>query len=139
MKIFLFLILSLFFSDEFLELQRDVESGGKQEVVSSAGAIGVAQFMPSTFNWLKETNKIPQYYDINNEEHQIKTQSIYLDYLYQLEWYGVDPIKATIASYNCGRGRVLRSIKENGIYFWEVGLPKETINYLKKLDLYEKF
>jgi len=133
MKIFLFIILSTFFTDEFLELQRFVESGGKQNVVSDAGAVGVAQFMPSTFNWLKETGKIPQYYSINNKQHQIFTQGVYMDYLYDLNWYGADPIRAAVASYNCGRGNVLKAIKRNGIYFWEAALPQETINYLKKL------
>lgn len=121
------------FTDEFLKLQRFYESSNNQNAVSKSGAIGVAQFMPETWSWLKQKNMIPKHYSINNESHQIYAQKSYMEYIYNRPWEPYyDSYRATIASYNCGRGKVLRLMKKHFIY-WELYLPHETKNYLKKL------
>jgi hypothetical protein len=121
------------FTEEFLQLQRFYESSNNQNAISTSGAIGVAQFMPKTWSWLKHKKIIPSHYSINNEKHQIRSQRLYMEYLYNRPWKPYyDSYRATIASYNCGRGKVLRLMKNYFIY-WELYLPLETKNYLKKL------
>lgn len=123
------------FNESFLIKQRMVESSNNMNAVSPKGAIGIAQFMPSTWNWLKDTGKIPYTFNIGNRAHQIQAQETYLLYLYNRPWdERIDKYKATIASYNCGRGRVLTLIRKHGCD-WDYYLPQETKNYLIKLDV----
>ena len=125
---------TVIFTDAFLLKQRMVESGNKQYRISGKGARGVAQFMPTTWRWLKETKVLPSHLSILNKEHQIIAQRIYMEYLYNRPWKrGINKFRATVASYNCGRGRVLKLIKKHGTKHWEGYLPRETRNYLKKL------
>jgi hypothetical protein len=122
------------FTDEELEKQRWVESKGNNLAISHRGAVGIAQFLPSTWYWMKSVKLIPQYYDIHMQHHQIDAQEIYLLYLYDLHWrYGINRKRAALASYNYGRGNVLRTIAKYGIVDWEKYLPKETRNYLKQI------
>ena len=121
------------FTDEELEKQRWVESRNDNLAVSSAGAIGVAQFQYSTWKWIKKINLIPQHYDIYTVSHQIEAQEAYLLFLYNLHWIdGIDRKRAALASYNYGRRNVLKTIARYGSE-WEGNLPQETRNYLKQI------
>ena len=121
-------------SKELLERQRFVESSNRQDAVSRCGAIGIAQFLPSTWSWIQEIGLIPKHYSINSKSHQIEAQRAYMEYLYKLPWIiEKDSLEATIAAYNCGRGRVLglmRKYRED----WKKYLPNETKNYLIKIN-----
>jgi len=122
------------FTDGELEKQRWVESKGNNLAVSHKGAIGISQFLQSTWDWMKAIKLIPQFYDIHVEHHQRDAQKIYLLYLYDLHWkYGIDRKRAALAAYNYGRGNVLRTIAKYGIVDWEKNLPKETRDYLKQI------
>lgn len=91
-----------------------VESGGKQNVVSNAGAIGVFQVMPSTAKAMGENPYTP--------EGNIKSGIKYLSYLDKK--FNGDTTKV-IASYNAGPNAVQ---KHNGVPPY-----KETQNYVQKV------
>ncbi len=96
----------------------EVESNGKQEAVSSAGAIGVMQLMPDTAASLGV--------DPYNEQQNIEGGAKYLRQM--LDTFGGDLTKA-VAAYNAGPG----AVKDYG------GVPpyRETQNYVNKvLDIY---
>ena len=96
----------------------EAESGGNQDVISSAGAVGIMQLMPSTAASLG----VNPYDKAENIEGGTK-------YIRQmLDTFGGDVEKA-VAAYNAGPG----AVKSYG------GIPpyKETQNYVNKvLDIY---
>lgn len=77
-----------------------VESGFKRTAVSSAGAIGYSQVLPSTAKWLDPT---VQAKDLFNAEINLHLGFRYLKYL--LDEYNQDTRLALLA-YNRGPGRV---------------------------------
>jgi len=126
---------------ELLAEQVNIESRGKHMVnkdsiiTSPKGAVGVAQFMPSTWEWLKYSNKIPDYYNIMNEDHQRIAHIIYMKYLLSVDYGIEDSInKLAFASYNAGVNRVKSLVRKYGSD-WTLHLPTETKHYLKQLSL----
>lgn len=127
--------------DDLLSKQINLESLGNHYKVdgtlteSPKGALGIAQFMPDTWQWLKDSNRIPSNYTITNELHQRKAQKIFMQYLYSRD-YGIvdDKTELALASYNAGPGRVQYLIDTYGS-LWRDYLPKETKDYLNKIKL----
>lgn len=109
-----------------------IESSLDPHLVSSAGAVGLWQFMYATaksFN-LEMDNHIDERKDPYASS---LAMSQYLNEAY--EQFG-DWLLA-LASYNCGRGCVKRAIARSGLSqptFWELAnyLPRETRNYIPK-------
>lgn len=96
----------------------EVESNGRQEAVSSVGAIGVMQLMPDTAASLGV--------DPYDKQQNIEGGAKYLRQM--LDTFGGD-LKKAVAAYNAGPG----AVKAYG------GIPpyKETQNYVSKvLDIY---
>lgn len=91
-----------------------VESGKKQEIVSSSGAVGVMQVLPQTAKAMSENA-----YDI---ESNIRAGVKYLAYLNKKFNGDTDKV---IAGYNAGPNAV---VKHQGIPPY-----KETQNYVKKV------
>ena len=111
------------------------ESGGNQSAVSSSGARGIAQFLPSTWQSMKDTKLIPSWFNIDNESHQRVAHLIYLDHLWGM-WGGQSERTALmIASYNAGPGKIQELLKEHGTE-WRSYLPEETSKYLTSLHRY---
>lgn len=79
-----------------------VESGGRAEVVSSAGAVGLMQLIPETATRFGVT-------DSTDPSQNIKGGTAYLDWL--LKEFKRDPLLA-LAGYNAGEGAVR---KHNGV------------------------
>lgn len=97
------------------------ESGGRSNAVSPAGAQGLMQFMPATWK------EFGRYRDPFNPEDSIEVHCVYLRYL--MSKFDNDPVMS-LAAYNWGEGRVLRTITRYGTV-WKKFLPKETRDYLK--------
>jgi len=73
-----------------------VESSGRPDAVSSAGATGLMQLMPATAERFGVE-------DLTKPEESIRGGVAYLDWL--MEEFGQDPV-ITLASYNAGEGAV---------------------------------
>lgn len=138
--LFLGLLSNAQITTELLIKQLKVESNSSHYkdgkiITSSAGALGIAQFMPATWRWLQVTKRIPRDYDIMNRNHQLHAQQVFMVYLYNVN-YGIKENKTALAaaSYNAGVQRVKRLIKVHGKN-WRSHLPLETQNYLHKLNI----
>ena len=111
-----------------------IESAYEPQAYSSAHAVGLWQFIPSTgrvYN-LRQTN----WYD-GRRDVTASTKAA-LDYLSRLhEMFNGDWLLA-LAAYNAGEGRISRAIERNeklGLPsdYWNLSLPKETEDYVPKL------
>ena len=110
-----------------------IESGFKIRALSSARALGLWQFIPSTgykFG-LQRNHYVDQRMD---PEKSTRAAIAYLKELHNLfgDWSTV------LAAYNCGEGRVLRTIRRQKINyldnFWDLyqNLPRETARYVPR-------
>ncbi|MEE4362422.1 MAG: LysM peptidoglycan-binding domain-containing protein [Desulfotignum sp.] len=110
-----------------------IESGFKLRALSSARALGLWQFIPSTGYKFGLTRN---YYIDERMDPEKSTQAAiaYLKELHNLfgDWTTV------LAAYNCGEGRVLRIIRSQKINyldnFWDLyqSLPRETARYVPR-------
>ncbi|MDM8518322.1 LysM peptidoglycan-binding domain-containing protein [Desulfobacterales bacterium HSG16] len=110
-----------------------IESGFKVSALSSARALGMWQFIPST--GYKFGLKRDQYIDERMDPEKATTAAIaYLKELHSMfgDWSTV------LAAYNCGEGRVLREIRRQNLNyldnFWDLyeRLPRETARYVPR-------
>jgi soluble lytic murein transglycosylase-like protein len=101
--------------------QIEDESGFNPDVVSPAGAIGIAQFMPGT----AAEEGINPY-------NPVQSLSAAADFMANLSsMYGGDYAKA-LAAYNAGPGNVDYAVSMGGSD-WIAYLPAETQNYLNTI------
>jgi membrane-bound lytic murein transglycosylase D len=110
-----------------------IESGFKVKALSSARALGLWQFIPSTgykFDLNRDT-----WIDERLDPDKSTTAAIsYLEELHQIfgDWTTV------LAAYNCGEGTVLQKIRSQKINyldnFWDLyeKLPRETARYVPR-------
>lgn len=111
-----------------------VESSYNPLAYSSAHAAGLWQFIPSTGQLY--SLRQDWWYD-GRRDVTASTQAA-LDYLTRLnELFDGDWLLA-LAAYNCGEGCVGRAIKRNESLglptdYWNLQLPRETMNYVPKL------
>lgn len=110
-----------------------IESGFKTNALSSARALGLWQFIAST--GYKFGLKRNLYIDERLDPYKATDAAIaYLKELHQIfgDWQTV------LAAYNCGEGRVLRTIRNQNVSylddFWDLyqRLPRETARYVPK-------
>ena len=107
------------------------ESRFKERDVSSSGAVGLMQLLPSTASWIMEKNKLRE---IDREglfrpDINIFLGSWYLRYL--LDKFNGD-ILLTIAAYNGGPGLIERWVKDGGLADRDMAierLPKEETRF----------
>jgi soluble lytic murein transglycosylase-like protein len=95
-----------------------VESNFNKNALSSAGAVGLMQLMPSSFPHLS-------FKDLRNEVINLETGIKYFSWLLKLHNYDYND---ALISYNMGPN-AYKYYKEIGEY------PKVGINYLKKVNL----
>jgi membrane-bound lytic murein transglycosylase D len=107
-----------------------IESAYMPTLTSRVGAHGIWQFMPDTareyglrVDWWVDERADP--------ERSTRAAAAYLKDLYGM----FDDWSLALAAYNCGPGRVKRTLQENGATtFWELleasALPKETRGYV---------
>lgn len=125
----------------------DRESKGDAKAVSPAGAKGLMQLMPDTFEEIKKELGLPKDADIFDPETNIKAGVYYFSKM--MKQFGGDVNKA-LAAYNWGPGNVSTAIKQYGDDWFEGArtkgikvrvkgkdvirkLPKETLNYVSAL------
>ncbi len=110
-----------------------IESGFKVKALSRARALGLWQFIPST--GYKFGLKRDQFIDERMDPDKATTAAIaYLKELHNIfgDWTTV------LAAYNCGEGRVLRTIRTQNVNyldnFWDLyeRLPRETARYVPR-------
>lgn len=88
------------------------ESGFDPSAQSSAGAQGLMQMMPSTFEWLTGDEHLREYLPVSslmNPETSIRYGTYYLRYLYQKFDHNWD---TAFAAYNGGEGNVTKWLKD---------------------------
>ncbi len=135
-------------SEELIYAVIKTESGFDQSAVSSKGAVGLMQIMPSTFEWI--TNDLLHEYlgedMLYDPETNIKYGTYYLCRLYNRfeDW------NTAVAAYNGGEGNVSewlsdRRYSDDGKRLNIDNIPdsfSETENYVKKvnkaLSMYQK-
>ena len=116
------------------------ESGFDEKAVSSVGAKGLMQILPSTASWVCSKINIEYSEDILfNPQINIKIGCYYLKYLIDLF---DNNIENAICSYNAGQNAVLswladKRYSDDGENLKEIPY-KETKNYLKKVK-FNKF
>ncbi|EMS81112.1 lytic transglycosylase [Desulfotignum phosphitoxidans] len=110
-----------------------IESGYQLRALSSARALGLWQFIPSTGHKFGLTRN--RYIDERMDPEKSTQAAIaYLKELHNLfgDWTTV------LAAYNCGEGRVLRTIRNQRLNyldnFWDLyqNLPRETARYVPR-------
>ena len=110
-----------------------VESNFKRDALSQAGAIGLMQMLPSTYEWLAK--KLGEKCDaalLYDPDTNIRYGTYYLQYLYAKfgSWE-----RATVA-YNWGEGNFSRFLENNGYTDGDYSsIPvKETRSYVEKVN-----
>ena len=111
-----------------------IESAYNPQAISSAQAAGLWQFIPSTGR--NFSLRQDWWYD-GRRDVTASTQAA-LDYLSLLHDYFDGDWLLALAAYNCGEGCVGRAIKRNEALglptdYWNLQLPRETMNYVPKL------
>tara|TARA_R110002020_G_scaffold235_5_gene1293 strand:+ start:16737 stop:18242 length:1506 start_codon:yes stop_codon:yes gene_type:complete len=101
-----------YFTDEQFEAQIYKESTGDNTKISEKGAMGIAQFLPSTFKWAKEKGWIPETAKITDQAAQALAQRRYMDHIYKGDATNSKSISSattpeerqarTFAAYNMG-------------------------------------
>lgn len=106
------------------------ESKFREDAVSSAGAVGLMQLLPSTAAWCaKQMGEEITSGQLKNAECNIRLGVFYLNYL--MDKFGSH--KWALAAYNAGEGAVLAWLNDNG----EIGYS-ETRNYVGTIIRTEK-
>jgi membrane-bound lytic murein transglycosylase D len=108
-----------------------VESEYRNNTVSRSGAAGIWQFM---MNSIYPGMYVNQWMDDRSnfwKASEAAVDKLLYNYQRLRDW----PL--ALAAYNCGLGKVTRTIEESGIHnFWELSdrglLPRETINYVPR-------
>ena len=128
------------------------ESKFDKEAESSAGAIGLCQLMPETFNWVVKRMKVVTN-DIRDPEANIIASLGYIHWI-QSQWHrdrtDQEHWELVYASYNAGLGNILKAQKIcNNSKLWDqiksclsqvTGQKnsQETINYVDKINRWHK-
>ncbi len=125
-----------------------VESSFEPEAISRAGARGLMQMMPSTFEWLTSDEHLGEHLTPNmlyDPETNIRYGVYYLKYLYTKFGYNPDLVSA---AYNGGEGNVANWLLDERYADGEGGLQDypdefdETKDYVKKIqksrEMYQK-
>jgi soluble lytic murein transglycosylase-like protein len=99
----------------------EVESGGKPDAVSSAGAMGLMQLMPATWGELRERYGFGN--DPFNPRDNILASTAYLREMYDRFGY-----PSLFAAYHAGPGRYEAHMR------FGKPLPVETERYVQKLE-----
>ena len=115
----------------------NVESGFDPRAMSSVGALGLMQMMPTTFTWLSSFEHLDENLpadDLYDPEVSIRYGTYYLKYLFE-KFYNWNTV---FAAYNGGEGNVAKWLKNPEYADGEGNLKdipfSETKSYVKKVN-----
>lgn len=116
------------------------ESKFREDASSSAGAQGLMQLMPETFEYLAEKRGEETPEDITAPEVNIDYGVYYLRYM--TDTYGFEDLYTTCAAYNAGPGAVTSWLKneeysKDGKTLYKIPY-NETKNYIEKIKKAEQ-
>jgi membrane-bound lytic murein transglycosylase F len=127
------------FDWRWFKSQGVVESRLNPDAISPAGAVGIMQILPSTYEEIRRDN--PHFQDITDPRWNIAA-GIYYDRGLYRKWRKPLPsgerLLLAFASYNAGYGRVLKALRRapEPIGRWrhvEPHLPGETRSYVEQI------
>ena len=115
-----------------LKAQGMSESNLDPDAISSAGAMGLMQFMPKTWRWiwrdiLKWTGPIPSPFE---PEASIEAGAVYMGILLLKYWGNW---RMAWAAYNWGPGNLSKVLQAN-FEDWEARIPAATRAYLDDIE-----
>ena len=114
-------------TDDLLDRLREVESGGNNDAVSKAGAIGAYQWLPSS---AKQAGYGVKAFDPKDEKAARKATAQYLKNMQK--HHGFTP-EETLRAYNWGPGNVIKHKKGK-----RKDIPAEALNYPGKILGFDK-
>ena len=114
-----------------------VESHYKSEAVSHAGAVGLMQLTPDTFNWAQQRAGIKEKQDakaLTDPETNIRFGTYTLRLLYEQ----FEDEDAVLAAYNAGQGNVRRWLSDSrysddGVHLKAISYA-ETETYVRRIE-----
>lgn len=112
------------------------ESRFNPMAVSPAGARGLMQFMPKTWEWARTMGWVPRGANINDPGLNIQAGIRYMQWLLTRYRAATHPLQLALAGYNCGQGNVDKAISSSGRSDWDgvkPFLPAETRDYVPKI------
>jgi len=116
--------------------QQKAESNFKADAVSPVGAVGLAQFMPGTWEMALKRGWVAPGSSPNDPKAAAEAQKNYMEWLLERPYINGD-IEKAIAAYNWGQGNIQKVTKKYGDD-WINHLPNETSTYLKRIKKYYK-
>lgn len=115
----------------------NVESGFDPRAMSSVGALGLMQMMPTTFTWLSSFEHLDENLpadDLYDPEVSIRYGTYYLKYLFE-KFYNWNTV---FAAYNGGEGNVAKWLEDGRYSDGHGGLAsipfEETEKYVEKVN-----
>jgi soluble lytic murein transglycosylase len=115
----------------------NVESGFDPKAISSVGALGLMQMLPTTFTWLSSFEHLGENLpvdDLYDPEVSIRYGTYYLKYLFE-KFYNWDTV---FAAYNGGEGNVAKWLGDSRYSDGKGGLKNipfpETEKYVEKIN-----
>lgn len=121
----------------FFALMRQ-ESVFNPDAVSSVGAKGLTQIMPTTAQNIAEDLGLSSY-DLSKPEDSLRMGAYYFAQF--IDEYGIDHITVALAAYNTGPGNAKKILRKSGSVPFGVkinGIP-ETRIYVKNIKYYLKY
>lgn len=103
------------------------ESSFRAGALSSKGAVGLMQLMPSTAQWIADKSAIAEF-DLYSPKDNVTLAILYIKYLEQK----YNDIDLVIIAYNAGEGNVDRWLQLSS------GVLKDNIPYAETRDYYRK-
>ena len=93
------------------------ESAGRPDAVSPVGAVGLAQFMPTTWDDMQLAGIVPRGASRKNAKYSLQAQAYYMSRLnrtWSSKRSNHDRIRLALASYNAGVGNIIKSQSKCG-------------------------
>lgn len=119
-----------------LAAQTAQESAFNPGAVSPAGAVGLVQFMPKTWEWALAMRWIPAGAERTDPRLNLQAAVSFMRWLLDRYKGHASPLELALAAYNAGPGAVDKAVKATNRSDWEgvrPALPRETQDYVSRI------